>query len=126
MHRSLSVLALCLLSACAVSPAAEVTKGAATEAGFGISLPPAEALAAPVTRSPGRGNAELARDFLDLEFRMESGRSLPVLTRFEGPITVGVRGNAPASAQAELQRLISRFRSEAGLDLQPAAAGTTH
>ena len=125
MHRSLSVLALCLLSACAVSPAAEVTKGAATEAGFGISLPPAEALAAPVTRSPGRGNAELARDFLDLEFRMESGRSLPVLTRFEGPITVGVKGNAPASAQAELQRLISRFRSEAGLDLQPAAAGTT-
>lgn len=124
MRRPLSVLALCLLSACAATPAAEVTKSAANGGGFGVSLPPAESLSAPVTSSPGRGNVELARDFLDLEFRMESGRSLPVLTRFEGPITVALTGNAPPTAAAELQRLINRFRSEAGLDVRPAAPGT--
>ncbi|MFN3724083.1 MAG: DUF2927 domain-containing protein [Paracoccaceae bacterium] len=64
-----------------------------------------------------RGNGELANDFLDLQFRMESGRSLPVLTRFEGPITVALTGSVPPVARSELARLITRFRAEAGLDI---------
>ena len=64
-----------------------------------------------------RSNAELAGDFLDLQFRMESGRALPTLTRFEGPITVALTGSVPPVARSELSRLITRFRSEAGLNI---------
>ncbi len=70
-----------------------------------------------------RSNREIARDFLDLEFRMESGRALPSFTRFEGPIVIALRGDVPASAGPDLHRLINRFRNEAGLDVRPAAAG---
>jgi hypothetical protein len=66
---------------------------------------------------PMRSNAEMATDFLDLQFRMESGRALPVLTRFEGPITVAMTGDVPPSARAELARLLARFRTEAGIDI---------
>lgn len=81
------------------------------------SLPSAQPTAA------RRGNGEIVRDFLDLSFRMESGRALPVLSRFEGPITVAMTGDVPGSAGAELARLMGRFRAEAGLDLRPAPEG---
>ena len=57
---------------------------------------------------PGRSNASIARDFLDLSFRLESGRVLPVFTRFEGPVTVRVTGPAPASLSPDLDRLLGR------------------
>ncbi|MGB8814087.1 MAG: DUF2927 domain-containing protein [Paracoccaceae bacterium] len=76
---------------------------------------------APRVSGPSRSNAEIAGDFLDLEFRMESGRSLPVLTRFEGPITVALKGDVPATASADLTRVIQRFRSEAGIDVSQTA-----
>lgn len=123
MRRRLSVLALAFLSACAVQPAAEVTMRSTTEAGYGGVLPLAAAFDAPHVTAPQRGNADLAQDFLDLEFRMESGRALPYLTRFEGPIAIALKGDVPASAPAELARVISRFRSEAGLDVRLAAPG---
>ncbi len=72
-----------------------------------------------------RGNAEIVRDFLDLSFRMESGRAIPSLSRFEGPITVAMRGDVPASAGAELSRLINRMRSEAGLDVRQVPGDQT-
>ena len=43
-------------------------------------------------------DAEIAQDILDLEFLMESGRAHPALTRFEGPITVAMTGDVPATA----------------------------
>ena len=73
--------------------------------------------------APSRPNAEIAHDFLDLEFRMESGRALPNFSRFEGPITVKLTGDIPATAPAEMARLISRFRAEAGLPISFAQAG---
>lgn len=65
-----------------------------------------------------RSNAEIARDFLELSFRMESGRVLEILTRFEGPVTVTLRGEVPPTAPGDLERLIARFRSEARIDIR--------
>lgn len=74
-----------------------------------------QSFAAVASPSASRPNAEIARDFLDLEFRMESGRALATFSRFEGPITVRLTGDVPATANAEMSRLINRFRAEAGL-----------
>ncbi len=71
-----------------------------------------------------RPNTEMVTDFLDLAFRMESGRALPVLTRFEGPITIALTGDVPPSARGELTRVIGRFRSEAGLDVRAVSGAT--
>ena len=35
-----------------------------------------------------RSNNDLSLDFIELAFRMESGKDLSVLTRFEGPVTI--------------------------------------
>jgi len=67
---------------------------------------------------PTRSNTEIARDFLDLTFKMESGRVLPVMTRFEGPITLRVTGNAPASLGPDLAHLLDRLNREAGIPIR--------
>ncbi len=117
--RRISVFAISLLAACAPAPSAEVTKSLAVDAGPLTGGSGLQRLAsAPRPVAAARSNQEITRDFLDLAFRMESGRAIPALSRFEGPITVAVKGDAPKSAQAELSRLINRFRSEAGLDVR--------
>lgn len=71
--------------------------------------------------SPGpatRANTQIAADFLDLTFEMESGRPLAVLTRFEGPITVRVAGPTTPQLNRDLDGLIARLRNEAGLDIR--------
>tara|TARA_R110002049_G_scaffold10127_1_gene50117 strand:+ start:77913 stop:79271 length:1359 start_codon:yes stop_codon:yes gene_type:complete len=68
-------------------------------------------------QSPVRSNRDLAQDFLELSFQMESGRALPVLTRFEAPITLRVTGTPPATLGPDLARLISRLRREAGINI---------
>ncbi len=76
-------------------------------------------------RSPGpamRSNADMARDFLDLAFQMESGRPLPVLTRFEGPITVRISGPLAPQARRDLDQLLARLRAEAGLNIRLTSA----
>lgn len=121
--RRLSVLALCLISACAPAPSAEVTKSSAFDSSALSGVAGTRAFAAPAPTTAQRSNAEMARDFLDLTFRMESGRAIPALSRFEGPITIGLSGDVPATTSAELSRLINRLRAEAGLDVRPAQAG---
>lgn len=66
---------------------------------------------------PDRSNAQMARDFLDLSFQMESGRKLDSLSRFEGPITVAVTGGAPPTLIPDLDRLITRLRNEADISI---------
>lgn len=122
----LSRLALCLplgLATACVAPQAQVTKTFTTEQSFGTSLPALQMFSGEAPPLGARSNAELARDFLDLEFRMESGRALSVLTRFEGPITIRMTGDVPATAPAELARLITRYRTEGGLDVRQVGAG---
>lgn len=93
---------------------------------------PTEALAAasasqvpaPATAPlPSRPNAELARDILDLAFGLEDGRALPTLGRFEGSVRVRVNGAAPPGLTRDLDALLGRLRSEAGLDVDLAAPG---
>jgi len=86
-------------------------------------LPPMKAFAGSRTDGPSRPNSEIAGDFLDLAFHLESGRTLPVLSRFEGPVTLALRGDAPGSMRADLDRLLQRLRSEAGIDIRLGSDG---
>ncbi len=82
------------------------------------SLPPLKTFASGNHAGPVRSNRDLALDFMDLSFKLESGRDLPVLTRFEGPISVRITGAPPPTLQADLTRLLSRLRNEAGLTIE--------
>jgi hypothetical protein len=88
-----------------------------------VVLPPMKTFGAARVTPPQRSNGDMANDFLELSFQMESGRSLPVLTRFEGPITVSVAGPAPATLGPDLDQVIARFRREAGIDVSRAPKG---
>ena len=111
------------LASCA--PLAQVPDAA--RAGQAEAPPPAAVAlrfaGPPATPVPVQPNDQLARDFLALTFRLETGRDLPVFTRFEGPITVGVEGTPPASLEADLDALLARLRGEAGIDIARAEAG---
>ena len=82
------------------------------------ALPPMKAFAGSGTERPMRPNSEIAGDFLDLAFLLESGRELKVLSRFERPVTLSVRGQAPTAMQLDLDRLLQRLRDEAGIDIR--------
>ncbi|MBF9031964.1 DUF2927 domain-containing protein [Rhodobacterales bacterium HKCCE3408] len=73
---------------------------------------------------PTRANSDIARDFLDLTFLMESGRSLPALSRFEGPITVAVAPGAPPTLIPDLDRLIARLNAEARIPISRVSRGS--
>ncbi|WP_103333676.1 DUF2927 domain-containing protein [Pseudotabrizicola formosa] len=106
------------LTGCAPAPGSDVSKAAFNPP---LALPgpvPLRSFAPTQAPAAQRSNAEMAQDFLDLNFRMESGRSLPVLTRFETPVTVALTGHVPASAQSDLSALLSRLQSEAGLAIR--------
>jgi hypothetical protein len=119
--RILRPMLLLLLVACAPTERAEVTKASPQEATQLAPLPPMKSFAVAAGAAPTRSNAEIANDFLDLEFNLESGRNLPVLTRFNGPIRVAMQGDVPPTAAADLGRLMARLRNEAGISIVPAA-----
>jgi hypothetical protein len=113
MTRILILLSCLVLGACSVLPEPEANRRALPE----VQLPPMKTFSNTRAVAPKRSNASIGADILDLAFELESGRALPVLTRFEGPITVRVGGPAPVHLSADLDRLISRIRSEAGIDI---------
>lgn len=119
--RRLSMVALLALAACAPGNGAEVSKSRSAAIIDIPALPAMKSFGAPRVLAPGGSNAEIAADFLDLEFQMESGRALPMFTRFEGPITVALNGEVPASARADLTRLLRRFQTEAQLSVTQTA-----
>lgn len=103
------VLALALAACAAPQPVSRIAQ-------LPVTLPPVKAFAqgpAPVT---ARSNTSIARDFLRLSFQLESGRALPILSRFETPVTVRLVGRqGPGSASRDLDLLLARLRSEAGI-----------
>ena len=87
--RTILFAAAIALSSCTQTPQAE--RGAPLPT---APLPPMKTFAGPHVEGPRRANALIANDILDLTFRLESGRTLPVFTRFEGPVTVRVAGRS--------------------------------
>ncbi|MEL7212192.1 MAG: DUF2927 domain-containing protein [Pseudomonadota bacterium] len=115
MFRRLFPLSIMFLTACMPSGSMEYTSRASA---LPDSLPPMKTFASAPVTAPQRSNQDIGRDFLDLTFRMESGRLLPYMTRFEGPITVRVAGEAPPSLQHDLTKLLARLRNEAQIDIR--------
>ena len=110
-RRIAAVASLWLAVACA--PVAPVQNPDAVILDF-----PAMRLFSPASPGPAtRANAQIAADFMDLAFEMESGRALPALTRFADPITVRLAGPAAASVQRDLDGLLARLRNEAQIDI---------
>ena len=117
IRRAAAALSLVMATACAPAAPTEVARTVA----FTGALPPMKTFAGHRAHAPDRSNRAIARDFLDLSFRLESGRTLPVLTRFEGPITVRAAGPLPPGLSTDLDRLLGRLRDEAGLDIDRVA-----
>jgi hypothetical protein len=108
------------LSACSTPPTEQIEVARAPT----LQLPPTKTFSARIGFPVDRSNAQIAQDFLDLSFQMESGRELPFLTRFEGPVRVSVKPGAPQTLHTELSKLLSRFRNEAKIDIALAPKGT--
>jgi hypothetical protein len=82
-------------------------------------LPPMKVFGgAGAPRGVTRSNIDIARDFLDLSFELESGKSLERFTRFEGPVKISLSANAPAAMRQDLDQLIKRLKTEAKIDIQ--------
>ncbi|WP_298836139.1 DUF2927 domain-containing protein [uncultured Roseobacter sp.] len=115
MRRRLVLPLIMLLSACV--PASQSSQPSRL-AGPDIELPPMKTFAAPVSapRAPD-ANPDLIRDFMQLSFQMESGRILTTFTRFEGPVTVRVTGDAPPTLRSDLRQLIARLQQEADVPI---------
>ncbi|ABV93623.1 conserved hypothetical protein [Dinoroseobacter shibae DFL 12 = DSM 16493] len=119
MIRVLSVCALALLAGCAAAPVSEQpTRAPATS-----ELPPMKTFGSYQPAPIRATNRQLAADFMELSFQMESGRQLTRFTRFEGPVRVAVRGAAPSTLGPDLARLLERLRREAGIDIARAGQG---
>lgn len=111
---------LLMLSACVpVTPGDTPTRALPAD----TQLPPMKTFGAPQPERPIRSNNDLALDFVELSFQLESGRALPVFTRFEGPITVRVTGAPSSSLGTDLDRLLYRLQNEAGIDISRARSG---
>ncbi len=106
---------LLVLSACAPAPVTDLPDRRMPD------LPPMKTFTAPRITPPARANDAIAQDFMDLTFRMESGRRVPRLTRFDEPITLRVLGSAPPSLRRDLVSLMGRLRKEADIDIGWAA-----
>lgn len=104
-----AILALAFMAACA-----EVPTGPEP---VRLDFPEVQRFKADSPGRPTRPNSEIALDFVDLAFRMESGRPLPIFTRFEGPITVRVVGRFEQTTLDDLTDLLRRLRSEARIDI---------
>ncbi len=122
--RRLLFPALLTLAGCMQAPTGAPQPGHAPEvtarhvAPLSDTLPPMKAFSATRISAPARPNRQIARDFLDLSFRLESGRTLPVMTRFEGPVTLRMTDNAPTYLQEDLDRLLRRLRVEARINIR--------
>lgn len=119
------LLPFCLiLGACMPGAPNEMPSRAALT--VGTNLPAMKVFSVPRPVPSQRSNTDIARDFIELSFKLESGRDLPILTRFEGPISIRVTGAAPASLVGDLNRLIHRLRTEAGLDVRLTQSDTAN
>ena len=71
-----------------------------------------------------RSNTDIAREFLDFHFELESGRAIPQFTRFEGPVSIAFAATPNTIESSELGQLVARLRSEAGIPISVAPTGS--
>ncbi|KEJ87925.1 DUF2927 domain-containing protein [Sulfitobacter donghicola] len=116
--RAALILAMAL-NACTPTNVSEVSRAMPIA---NSSLPPVKVFSNSYHAGPVRANNDLALDFIELSFKLESGRELPVFTRFEGPVTVTVVGQQPPSLQHDLTRLLNRLRTEARINISQVNA----
>ncbi|MEQ9260813.1 MAG: DUF2927 domain-containing protein [Roseovarius sp.] len=109
-----------LLAACGDVPGSGETPSRAAMPGA-MPMPAMKSFAAPRPQPPARSNRDIARDFLELTFQLESGRELERFSRFEQPIAVRVTGAPAPTLMPDLTRLLARLRSEAGVDIGRAS-----
>ena len=64
-----------------------------------------------------RSNIDLAEDFIDLTFQLENGDRLTRLLKYEGPVRVMLHSPGLRTYQPEISGLLSRLRSETGIDI---------
>lgn len=121
MFRLLLPLVL-LLAACDTVPVVDLPERRSAQT---TALPPMKTFGAVRVLPPARANTDIANDFLDLSFQMESGRALRAFSRFETPVRVGVIDGAPPGLHRDLDRLLGRLRHEAGIDIARARPGET-
>ncbi len=103
--RRLSALALTLGGLAACTP---LTDDTITSIRFAPTIMP---------QGVARSNADLAADFLDLTFALESGEKLDRLLRYEAPIRIHVASPALAAYVSDIEALLARLRREAGVDI---------
>ena len=124
--RRLMAISVMFLTAC--TPVPQSSFGGPTlptrTMGLQDSLPPMRSFAGNRVITPTRSNREVGKDFMDLSFRMESGRPVTRLTRFEAPVTVRVTGDVPPSLTPDLRILLGRLRTEANIDISMTGAQT--
>mgnify|MGYP000577644292 CR=1 FL=1 len=113
--RRLMALSVMFVTACTPVPQSPTLP--TRTMGLQDSLPPMRSFAGNRVTTPTRSNREIGKDFMDLSFRMESGRPVARLTRFEAPITVRVTGEVPPSLTPDLRALLGRLRNEADIDI---------
>ncbi|MFT6088730.1 DUF2927 domain-containing protein [Sulfitobacter sp.] len=121
MRAGFLIALMLLVAACTPTPDNAVVSRAAVDA-VPSSLPAMKNFATHYPQAVPRSNNDLSLDFIELAFRMESGKDLRVFTRFEGPVTIRVTGAPPATLGPDLGRLISRLRSEARIDISPTTS----
>ncbi|MCF6443555.1 DUF2927 domain-containing protein [Nereida sp. MMG025] len=120
--RSVILAGLFALSSCAPNFSPDVASRAAN-----TELPPMKVFSTISNKAPKRSNRDIARDFLDLTFQLESGRKIPYMTRFEGPIKVRMTGDAvPSSVNRDLDTLLRRLRNEARIDITRSPANVAN
>lgn len=117
------VLAAMALVGCGGPPAPVAQRSSVVPAAT-VALPTMRRFPSGPAAPARRANDEMVNDFLDLSFRLETGRPLVAFSRFEGPMTVALAGDVPPTARTDLADLLARLRSEAGLALAMAPTGT--
>ncbi|MFQ5623876.1 MAG: DUF2927 domain-containing protein, partial [Paracoccaceae bacterium] len=76
--------------------------------------------AASFPRGVARSNAQIADDFMELVFRLETGEQLAGLLKYEHPVTIALASPELSSFQPELTALLTRLRTEAGIAISQA------
>lgn len=119
MKWCLSLLLVLALNACSKVPQDASSRGVSS-----ITPPKTLARFAPRLQTQGVAvsNSDIAQDFLDLTFALETGKKLTGLLKFEGDIGVMLHGNLAPNYRPELTNLINRLRREAQVPINETAS----